>query len=189
MDASEAREHLELIERIIAASSRKLETGAEYFVAWGLAGAAFDVIDTAANSGRIPAWTLWLNFLVLALAVGFTIVRSRMAGYGEKGRMSLLQREYLNVLWLAIAIAFVTNVVGFNLFHLYGGMAVWNVVEAIVLFYIGMHGNRRAQICGIVMLVTIALANFMPANTGYILAAGPLLGWGGFGVAELLAQE
>ncbi|HET9029379.1 MAG TPA: hypothetical protein VFN49_04315 [Candidatus Aquilonibacter sp.] len=188
MNASEAREHLEMIERIISASSHKLETGAEYFVVWGLAGAAFDVVDTLAYGGRIPLGWLWVNFLILALAIGFTVVRSRTAGYAEKGRMSILQREYLNVLWLAIAVAFVTSLIGFNLFALHGSMAVWNVVEAIVLFYIGMHGNRRAQICGLVMIVTIALANFMPSNTGFILAAGPLLGWGGFGIAELLAK-
>lgn len=188
MNESEAREHLEMIERIIAASSQKLEAGAEFFIAWGLAGAAFDVIDTLAYTGRIPMSALWLNFVVLIAAVAFTIVRSRKYTSAAKERMSLLQREYLNVLWLAITISFFTALVGFNLFRITGSMAIWNVVEAIVLFYIGMHGNRRAQIAGIVMILTIALANFTPQYAGYILACGPLLGWAGFGVAELLAQ-
>jgi hypothetical protein len=188
MDASDARDHIEMIERIIAASSQKLEAGGEYFVVWGLAGAAFDVVNTLAYTGRIGLAWLWLNFVVLALAVGFTIVRTRYYRTCAL-RMSLLQREYFNVLWLTIAVAFVSNLIGFNLFSTYGEMAVWNVVEAILLFYIGMHGNRRAQICGIVMIVTIALANFTPSDTGFILAAGPLLGWAGFGVAELLARE
>lgn len=188
MNPTEAREHLEMVEKIIAASSRKLEVGGEFFVCWGVAGASFAVLDNFVWNGALdPSW-MWLGGLVGICAVLFTILRSRF--YRTRiQNMSLLQREYLNFLWLAIAVAFITEVVGFNLFGRVGLTAIWNVVEAIVLFYIGMHGNRRALIGGIILIVSIAAANFVPQSSVLILAAGVLFGYGGFGVAELLASE
>ena len=188
MDASEAREHLELVEKIIAASSSKLEAGGEYFVAWGLAGAVADVIDTLVWRGRLDQAYMWLAGGALMAALAFTIIRGQSSRkYG--GRMSLLQREYLNMLRLAMALAFLTNLLGFRLFGFFGLMAIWNVFEAVVVLFIGMHGNRRALIGGLILIASVACANFMPAYDGFILAAGVLFGYGGFGAADLLARE
>jgi hypothetical protein len=53
-----------------------------------------------------------------------------------------------------------------------------------------MHGNRRAQVAGILVVVSLIAANFAPpAIAGYILAAGMLGGYAGFGVSELLAHD
>ncbi len=188
MDASDAREHLEMIERIIAASSQKLEAGGEFFVIWGVAGAALDVLSTLVYTGHLPTAALWGNAAILIVAVTLSIIRGR-AYRKNLGRLSLLQREYFNVLWLAIALGFVTNLIGFNLFSFTGELAIWNVLEALVLLYIGIHGNRRAQIAGIFMVVTVGLANFVLPYSGYVLAAGPLFAYAGFGAAELLARD
>lgn len=188
MDASEAREHIAMVERIIAASSRKLETGGEFFVVWGIAGALMDVVVTRVLAGLLPVAAMWINALLIVAAIVFTVMRSRY--YKRCGvTMSLLQREYLNVLWLAMSLAFLSNVIGFNMFGPMAQIAMWNIVEAFVLLYIGMHGNRRAQIGAIVLIVSIALANFMTPYSGYILAAGVLFGYGGFGLADMLARE
>jgi hypothetical protein len=188
MNPTEAREHLELVEKIIAASSRKLEAGGEFFVCWGLFGAAVAVLNYLVWTRSVgESWSL-LGFAFMLPAITFTIWRSRNYR-GKYERMSLLQREYLNVLWLTIALAFITSVIGFNLFGRLGLAAIWNVVEAIVLFYIGMHGNRRAIVGGVILIVSIALANFTPAYNMLILGAGVLVGYAGFGVADLLARE
>ncbi len=189
MDASEAREHLELIERIVAASSRKLEAGGEFFVIWGVAAALFNVLFYLGFAGRLAVPTMWWTYgAILVVAIALSMWRGR-AYRRCATRMSLLQREYFNVLWLTLALAFMADVVGFNLFAGWAASGVWSVAEAIVLFYIGLHGNRRAQIGGIVLIVSIALANFMPAYVGLILAAGTLVGYGGFGLADMLARE
>ncbi len=188
MNPSDARDHIAMVERIIAASSRKLEAGGEFFVAWGLAGAIMDVVLTLVLEHRLPVAAMWINAVVLVLAVAFTIIRSRFYRKTVES-ISLLQREYFNVLMLAIALGFVTELIGYNLFSTHAVMAMWNVVEALVLFYIGLHGNRRAQIGGIALIISIALANFNMNYSGFILAAGVLVGYGGFGVADLLARE
>lgn len=188
MNPSEARDHIEMVERIIATSSRKLEAGGEFFVAWGVASAGMGLIATLVAESLLPPPAIWIGASLLLAAVVFTFFRVRF--YRECGAgMSLLQREYLNVLWLAVSLAFLMNIVGFNLFPGMGQLAIWNVAEALVLFYIGMHGNRRAQIGGIILVASIVAANFVSQYSGYILAAGVLLGYAGFGVADLLARE
>jgi hypothetical protein len=58
------------------------------------------------------------------------------------------------------------------------------------LFFIGLHGNRRAQLAGIAVIVSLIAANFTdPAIAGYILAAGMVVGYAGFGLAEMLARD
>jgi hypothetical protein len=101
-----------------------------------------------------------------------------------------LQREYFNVLWLTIGLAFVVNVAAYRIFSGAAAAAIWSVAEAIVLLYIGMHGNRRAQIAGVVIVVSLIAANFAPAAiVGYVLGAGMLVGYAGFGLSELLARD
>jgi hypothetical protein len=190
VDASEAREHIEMVERIIAESSQRLKAGGEFFVVWGVIGAAIDGIVTAAEAGLVPALAFYVTYGVLIVAGGiFSFLRGRY--YGEHGeRMALLQREYLNVLWLTICLVFVAMVTMSNIFGtVVAKISLWSFAETIVLFYVGMHGNRRAQIGGIVMLASLITANFVLPYAGWILAAGVLVGYAGFGAAELLAGD
>ena len=189
MEASEAREHLELVERIIAASSNRLSVGGEFFVCWGLIGALIDAMVTAVETHLVPHGVLWAYPVLIVAGCAFSAVRS--IHYARcNGRMSFLQREYLNVLWLTISLALVATFTMFNIFNSFVAEAsLWSFAETIVLFYIGMHGNRRAQIGGIVEFASLVTANFMIPYAGWILAAGVLLGYAGFGAAELLARE
>jgi hypothetical protein len=189
MDASEAREHLELVEKIIAVSSRKLEVGGEFFVAWGVASAFFTSTYQLALDGRIPAaWFQWSYPVVYVAAIVFSVVRGRYYRLHGKG-MTLLQREFMNVLTLTMSLAFITDVVGFHIFTGWALAAIWTVAACIVLFFIGMHGNVRATACGILMLASLAIANFVTPIAGYALAAGFLVGYAGFGLFEMLAHE
>ena len=69
------------------------------------------------------------------------------------------------MLWLTLGLAFVVDVAAFNVFTGLASAAIWSVAETIVLLYIGMHGNRRAQIAGV------------------------LVGYAGFGASEMFARE
>ena len=126
--------------------------------------------------------------MVLLAGALFSIVRGRLTRSVLK-RSSLLQREFFNVLWLTLGMAFVVDVAVFNIFAGLASAAVWSVAEAIVLLYIGMHGNRRAQIAGVLVVVSLIAANFAHAFAAYILAAGMLAGYAGFGASELLARD
>ena len=189
IDEARARDHLEMVDRILAETQPRLCSGGEFFLVWGIASALITVVAKLVRQGTLaPGW-LWTVGVMLAAAAVFSIVRGRQTRR-QLARTSLVQREFFNVLWLTLGLAFVVNVAVYNIFTGAASGAIWSVAEAIVLLYIGLHGNRRAQIAGVLVVVSLVVANFGPANlTAYILAAGMLAGYGGFGAAELLARE
>ncbi len=189
MDSSDAREHLEMVERIVAASSRKLDVSGELFLVWGLASGTLDLIVQLVSDGRVPGAAVWAGPLIVIAAVIYTAIRVRQYRAMPAGRMTLLEREFLNVLWIALSMAFAVNVIGGNMFSQWAQSAIWSVAAAIVLFYIAVHGNRRALVGAIVLLLSIALANFSLPIAGYVLAGGMYLGYAGFGLADMLARE
>jgi hypothetical protein len=189
LDPAEAREHIEMVERIIAASSQRLCSGGEYFVIWGLYAGLATVGWQLVINGALPAAAMWYELPLLLAAIAFSVFRGR-ASRLRQGRHSLLQREFLNILWLTVGVAFVTNVAAFRIFSGWAQAAVWSFAETIVLLYIGLHGNRRAQVCGALVLISMIAANFVPpSRAGFVLAAGMVAGYAGFGIAELLARE
>lgn len=189
IDTSEARDHIEMVDRILAESHQRLCTGGEYFVVWGLGSAFVTILFALTDGGLLPPRTLWSVPLALAACLIFSIVRGRFTRQAV-ARSSLVQREFFNVLWLTIGLAFIVDLAVFRIFAGLASAAIWSVAEAIVLLYIGMHGNRRAQIAGVVVIVSLIAANFVDsAFAGYVLGAGMLLGYAGFGASELLTRD
>ena len=189
LDAAKARDHLEMVDRVLAETQPRLCSGGEFFVAWGVATAFVTVVAHLVARGTLPAPWLWSIPAMLAAASLFSIVRGRRTRLAM-ARTSLLQREFFNVLWLTVGLGVVVNVAVYNIFTGIASAAIWSVVEAVVLLYIGMHGNRRAQITGVLVVVSLVAANFVPPGlVAYVLAAGMLAGYGGFGVSELLARD
>ena len=189
IDAAQARDHIEMIDRILAESHPRLCAGGEFFVLWGLVSAYITVLFHVVGRGLLADSVLWsIPFVLLAAAV-FSALRSR-ALRRRLQRTSLVQREFFNVLWLTIGLAFIVDLAAYRIFTGIASAAIWSVAEALVLLYIGLHGNRRAQVAGIIVVVSLVVANFAtPATTAYILAAGMLVGYAGFGASELLARE
>lgn len=189
IDAAQARDHIEMVDRILAESHPRLCSGGEYFVAWGIASAYLTVLFQLVDRGLVAASAVWSAPVVLGACVVFSIVRGRLTRRAL-ARTSLVQREFFNVLWLTLGLAFIVDVAAFRIFPGIAGAAIWSVAEAIVLLYIGMHGNRRAQIAGILVVVSLIVANFAQLGiTAYVLAAGMLAGYAGFGASELLARD
>lgn len=189
IDSLQARNHLELVERILAESQPRLCSGGEYFVVWGIAAAYITVLGSLVSRGALPPVTLWSVAVVLVAAVAFSVIRGA-AQRQSAARTSIVQREFFNVLWLTIALAVIVDVAVFRIFPGIAGAAIWSVAQAIVLFYIGLHGNRRAQVAGLLVVVSLVAANFVePSIAAYVLAAGMLAGYTGFGLSELLARD
>jgi len=189
IDAVQARDHIEMVERILAQTQPRLCAGGEFFVVWGVASAFVTVIAKLVSQGILAGIWLWTIPIVLCAGALFSIVRGRQLRKTVT-RTSLVQREFFNVLWLTLGLAFIVNVAVYNIFSGIAAAAIWSVAEAIVLLNIGMHGNRRAQVAGVLVVASLVAANF--ASTGvnaYVLAAGMLAGYGGFGLSELLARD
>ena len=188
MDSQEAREQLEIVEKILVTSSRTLCPGGEFFLAWGVLVAAMDFLNQLVADNTMPASSLWAVPVLILIGVVFSVWRS-MQLRAQTGRMSVLQRDYLNMLYVTLGLTFVAQFAGSSFFAGWGQAALWNVAGAIVLLFIGMHGNRRAILAGVVLIVALAMANGMPGLAGYVLGAGMFVGYAGFGASELLATE
>ena len=189
MDEAQARDQIAMVDRILQQSQQRLCTGGEFFVIWGLASAVITALFATINAGMLPARAAWAAPAILIACAIYSFFRSRQLNTVVT-RSSLVQREFFNVLWITIGLAFVSNVAAYRLFPGIASAAIWSVAEAIVLLYIGMHGNRRALVAGIVVIVSLIVANFQSEIlSAYVLAAGMLLGYGGFGLSELLARD
>ncbi len=189
LNASDARDHVEMVERILVQSSQRFCAAGEYFVVWGLFSASVMILNQLISNGSLPAAAQWAEAILLLLAVSFSVVRGR-AKQLEVSRVSLVQAEFFKVLWLTLGLALIANLVAFNLFKDWGNAAIWSFAAAVILLFIGMHGNRRAMVGGVGVLLSLAAANFAPPTiVGYILAAGMLVGYSGFGLAELLTRD
>lgn len=187
IEGSEAREHLAMVDRIVERTSTRLNVGAEYFIVWGLVSAIMSLSWQLISDHRAPVASIWVGWIAAAFAVGFSIWRGRSA---REQRVTFLDREFLAVLKVAMGVTFFTFIIeifGPNLFGAIGLGAIWTFAASIVLFYIAAHGNRRARGGGIILLLSLLIANLRPEYAGYTLSAGMLVGYAGFGAVEMLA--
>ncbi len=188
-DQTQAQEQIAMVDRILQQTQQRLCAGGEFFVVWGAGSAAVTALFAAIDSGRLPSNSAWCAPAILVACAMFSFVRGRQLNR-TLTRSSLVQREFFKVLWITVVLAFVADVAAFHLFPGIASAAIWSVVEAIVLLYIGMHGNRRALVAGVVVVASLIVANFQSATpSAYILAAGMLVGYGGFGLTELFSRD
>ena len=184
MNPSEAREHLDLVDRILTEADRSLCVIGDLFVVWGLVAAAIDVVFQLALTGRVHGWWTWLPLVLIPGAIAYTFVRSIQAK-NASDRMTTASRDYLNVVWVVFWLMAVAQSAAFHLFPGWSGAALWSLGAAIITFYVGLRGDRAGMLGGIVLIASMIVASFVPAYCGWILAAGMLLGYSGFGVAAM----
>jgi hypothetical protein len=185
MDPSEAREHLDLVDRILTQTDRTMGVIGDVFVVWGLVAAAIDVIF---QIGPVAGWWQWLPLAAIPIATAYTVVRAIQVK-SSSDRLTTAAREYLNVVWVVFVLTAVAQSAAYHLFPGWSGAALWTLAAAIVTFYIGMHGDRAGMLGGFVLLASMIVASFVPAYCGWILAGGMLLGYAGFGVAAMVRDS
>lgn len=188
LSPAQIRDHIEMVDRILTRSERSLKVGGEFFLAWGLVGTSVTLAFQLIIKGLLPAAALWVLPVFFIAAIAFSAFRGRQLGKQADG-LPLIQREFFAVLWISLGVAFFSDALGYQIFTTWASSAIWNVAAAIVLLFIAVHGNRRALVCACIVLASIAAANFLPAFTGYVLAAGLLFGYAGFGLVSMMSQD
>src|SRR5437667_11498781 len=101
LTASQAREHIEMVDHILSRSERSLRVGGEFFLVWGLWGAAVPLVAQLIVSRAAPSAALGVLPVLLAAAVLFSILLGRQLGK-RRDRLSLLQREFFAVLSISL---------------------------------------------------------------------------------------
>lgn len=191
MDAREAREHLEMVDRILAqAEERPVRMIPGLVIVWGFAAAAMDAGQQIAASNPSAEWGLWLTYAALAIgmaySVGLCFSLIRCARYE---RVSYAERRMGSVMGAVWFTVFVAAFAQPHLFSGWAGAAVWSMGAAIMMLMTGFNGDRRGLAGGLVMLASVLAANYVwPQVPGYALAAGFIFGYALPGVL-FLRQE
>jgi hypothetical protein len=189
MDAREAREHLEMVDRILAkADEEPVRMVPGLIVAWGIAAAVIDAgqqLDVSHIGGNAG---LWAAYAALAFGVLYSVVTSVAMMRGDcYERMSVLERRMgttIGAVWFTVLVAAFAQP---HVFAGWGGAAVWSMGAAIMMLMIGFDGDRRGLFGGLILLASVLAANYLfPLTAGYALAAGFILGYAIPGVLFLI---
>ncbi|HEY8313918.1 MAG TPA: hypothetical protein VIG51_07060 [Candidatus Baltobacteraceae bacterium] len=183
MDALEARDHLEMVDRILAQAERGTSAATPWlYIVWGIVGAVLDACDQLVLVAHYPPRLFFFSGACLLVAIGVTVAYGIRLRRME--RVSTFERQIGRVFWAASIAAMVVEIGAGHLFPGWAAAAIWSVVIAVPLLFVGLQGHRVTMSGGVVLLASVVAANFVPANlTGYVLAAGMLVGLTGSGIA------
>ncbi|MDQ6823795.1 MAG: hypothetical protein M3Z07_04810 [Candidatus Eremiobacteraeota bacterium] len=182
MDNADAREHLEMVDRILSRADSSVQPRGTIFIIWGVAAAILNLSIQGYFSYGFTApywWILPAGAYVLAIAA--TIYYSVYCD--REGRMSVTERQFLRILFITLATAFVGGVLASNIFTQWAQSAIWSLCIATPLLFIGVQGQRYALAGGVVLLASVVVANYTPHTVGLTLAVGDLIGYAGAGLA------
>lgn len=179
MNAHEARDHLEMVDRILTrAEGEPIRYIPGLIVAWGFAAAAMDVGNQLRMEGLIAA-SQWLTVLAFVAGTVYSIAVCVSLARGNRfERMSVIERRLgrvMGAVWFTVAVAAFAQP---YVFAGWGGAAVWSMGAAIMMLMSGFCGDRRGLIGGILLLASLLAANYIwPHQVGYVLAAGFIAGY------------
>lgn len=188
LDPELARDHLQMVDRIMAGADRNVRLLPAPFIAFGIAGGIADLSADLVSRGAAGAPLIWFSVAVWIVAVAISIyagVRLRRT----KQRFSILDGQLFalfNVIWI------VTLTVAFGAGHIFtqwAAGAIWSFAYGIALIFVGTQGNRVTFAGGVILIASIVAANFFYDYAGYIFAAGMWIGMAGTGVALYATQR
>jgi hypothetical protein len=180
MEAHEAREHLEMVDRILSrAEGEPVRLLPGLIIMWGLAAAAIDAGQQMYFShvgGRTGLWAMnaaLLAGILYSVAVTVSIFRGR--SFERVSRTEAQMGRVMGAVWFTVLVAAFAQP---HVFAGWGGAAVWSMGAAIMMLITGFDGDRRGLAGGLVLLGSVLAANYLlPQSAGYVLAAGFIFGY------------
>lgn len=180
MDAREAREHLEMVDRILTqAEGEPVRLMPGLIIAWGLAAAAIDVgqqLLVLRIGGHAGEWMTWAAMIAgVAYSIGVSLSIARNGCFDRVSLTEVRMGRVMGAVWFTVLVA------AFAQPHVlagWAGAAVWSMGAAITMLIGGFNGDRRALTGGVILLASVLAANYvLPQTPGYVLAAGFILGY------------
>src|SRR5579872_6409883 len=176
MDAREAREQLEMVDRILSRAEppKGHRPWTWALVVLGIAAALLEVGSQVSRDGHgnavieAGAGLMAAGYLYM---IWVAVVSKRNAGRLPAGEARIGKASA--AVWTAIFIAFWAQP---HIFSDWALGAIWNVGGAIQMLMFGYFGDRRAFIAGLLIALSIPAANWSP-QPGYVLAGGFIVGY------------
>jgi hypothetical protein len=180
MDSLEAREHLEMVDRILTeAEGRSLRPIPGLIIVWGIAAAAINVgqqMYVSHVGGRTGAWIADGALIIGVLySIGLCITFARCHSSERMTHAEHSAGRMIGAVWFTVIVAAFAQP---HVFAGWGGGAVWTVGAAIMMLGLGFSGDKRGLAGGLILLASLLAANYAFAQTpGYALAAGFIFGY------------
>jgi hypothetical protein len=189
MNASEAREHLDMVDRILSRVDEPCTLSPYPFLIWGVAGAILNVLVQLVFMQHATQWLLALFVPVLIVAIGLMIWWAMgMRAVEQQG--ALIHRYIFSVFNLAWIVALVIQIGAERIFPTWAQAALYLLMYGFAMVSVGLISrNRPILLGGAVMLGSIVVANFTLLYAGYVLALGDLIGMAGAGIALWLQRN
>ena len=180
MDASEARDHLQLVARILRHADRSLHMPPATMIAWGLFGTVVNVLHQARASGLSvpPDGLIHLPMMLLAMAVSVWGARRR-----AEGRETLVDQYAGGVFCVVFIVLLLVNVTGQHTVVPAKAMALfWIAGFSMALLIVGIQASRVLLTGGAALLTASIMAPLIPTWFDGILALGWASGFVGPGI-------
>lgn len=180
MDMGEAREHLEMVDRILArAEDKPVALIPGLIICWGFAAAAICAGQQLYVSHIAGDWGLWAANAGLALGILYSVAVSvslmRNNCYERVSTLEKRMGRTMGAVWFTVIVAAFSQP---HVFAGWGAAAIWSMGSAIMMLTAGFNGDRRGLAGGLVLLASVLAANYLlPQAPGYVLAAGFILGY------------
>jgi hypothetical protein len=188
MDAREAREHLEMVDRILSEADA-CTNYRPWTWALVIVGLAATLIEAGAQFATDGHTRLIAEAGGALMVAGYIyMIWSAYNGRRNAERVSSAEARIgraCSAVWLAVFIAFWAQP---HIWGQWGGAAIWNLGAAIQMLMFGFFGDRRALVGGLLLAASITLANYVP-QPGYALGAGFLLGYFVPGLLMVLEKD
>ena len=175
MDASDAREHLRHVDRIIAATDRTLRVPPAILIGIGVICSVLTGIQQARLLGLAVPPDRYLHLPMIAVIIGIGAI-SRLRSRQE--RETLVAGYAGTAFLMAFVVAMTLNVTAQHRTIPAEGMGVvWSASFAMSLLIAGAMGSRLLLAGGAAMLMATAAASLVPGWLPGVLAIGWLLGF------------
>ena len=161
MDVIKARDHLEMVDRILSEVQPRLCTGGRVFVVWGVASAAITVVSSLVSQGRAAPTALWF---VVAL-------NSQQASYSRPSGRDSRNGHWREIRSCSASSSTFSDHARTRLYrrrcglsNLSGdrGSSAIKRRQASLPHLHQLHGNRRAQVAGVVVVSRSSRRNSAP---------------------------
>ena len=188
MDAREAREHLEMVDDILRRGSGTSYTGQAMggsLVGIGLGAGLMNLAFQAGGGQGADARLAIAGGVLLAAGMSF-MIGSLAIARRNAGRLSIAEirtGKVMRAVWISVVVAFFCQP---HILNAWAVSAIWSLGGAITMLVSGSFGDRRALAGGIAILASMLGANYFPAVTGYVLAAGFFAGYVAVGILFIL---
>lgn len=188
LESDEVRDHLQMVDRILARAEVVPRISGWPFMVWGLVGSTMNVVSQLVVVQGGPPSLYWIAAAVLLLAVLSMVTFGR--NLNSRERRGLLEGHISNIFLIAWVVAMVAMLGANHLFKEWGQAGIWSLLFGVAMMYVALLSRSRAVfVGGAILILSILAANLQLHSAGYILAAGDFIGMCGAGIALTVARR